>query len=85
MAPASRPLDKPSLEEYLPDVLYERAGESKLEVQGEVRRGTYLEKAAVKKRVSDAIARILQEDDLSAIPIIVEAAQRALNPNARGS
>ncbi len=78
-------LDKPSLEDYLPDTLYERAGESKPKVLEEVRKGSFLEKAAVKKRVSDAIARILGTDDFPAIPIIVEAAQRALNPDARRS
>jgi len=78
-------LDKPSLEDYLPDALYERAGESKPKVLAEIRRGTYLDKAAVKKRVSDAIARDLRTEDFPAIPIIVEAARRALNPKAGGS
>lgn len=71
-------LDVTSMEEYLPDDLYKRAGLDKKEVLNKVSQVTrYDEKSVIKKEVSRAIASILVKDDLDRIAEFNEFVKRA--------
>lgn len=72
-------LDAPSVEEYLPEELYRRAGREKqadLDALQTARRDP-AQRRALKTEISDAIAAVLTADDLDGIPIIAAAARNA--------
>lgn len=73
-------LGAPSVEEYLPEELYARAGRDK---QGDrdslhAAQGDLKQRRALKREISDAIAEVLTVDDLDSLPIIAAAARRAV-------
>jgi hypothetical protein len=73
-------LDKPSIEEYLPAQLYEKAGRSRdgdLAKLGQLRSDRTAQ-TELKREISRALADVLTEDDFESIPTIVEAVRRAI-------
>ncbi len=71
-------LDEQSLEEYLPDCLYEKCGLNKAQLIDEIKRETKYEKiCALKERVSKAVAGVLTREDIKDLSIIVEAIDKA--------
>jgi hypothetical protein len=73
-------LDTPSIEEYVPAEVYERAGRVKEEDLAELSRRTGDRRArnSLKKEISDAIAATLVVEDLDSITTIRDVGQRAL-------
>jgi hypothetical protein len=77
-------LPAPSLESYLPESLYQRAGMDKPKVLARIavaaRDKDHLELNRIKQEVSDGVAAILTKADLVLIPEALDAANRALSP-----
>jgi hypothetical protein len=73
-------LDAPTIEEYIPEALSERAGRSKAADRETLRTlsGDRLASNALKKEISTDIADVLKVDDFESIPIIVGAARQAI-------
>lgn len=72
-------LDAPSVEAYIPADIYERAGRSK---EGDLAAlhslaGNPGARREMKRAISDAVAAVLTEADLDAIPTITESCRRA--------
>jgi hypothetical protein len=69
-----------SLEDSLPSTLYTRAGEDKAVVAAEIRRlrGNRFAVAAVKARVSNAVAAVLTLEDEQLLPELFAAVRRAV-------
>jgi hypothetical protein len=74
-------LDAPSMEAYLPDSLYERAGRDKAEDASALTSvtGDRRKTAELKREISKAVAASMTHDDLAAIPTVAEAARRAIS------
>jgi hypothetical protein len=74
-------LDKPTIEEYLPDDLYVRAERVKADDLAELARliGNPSQRRDLKKAISDSIAAVLSVEDLDSIPTIHAAAKRAIS------
>jgi putative ATP-dependent endonuclease of the OLD family len=71
-------LDQPSLEEYLPAVLYERCGRDKEHDLESIRRSQgYAEKNRLKKEISEQISQVLTTDDLDSLHTMVQALRTA--------
>jgi predicted ATP-dependent endonuclease of OLD family len=69
-----------SLEDFLPADLYQRAGMNKQTVNDEIARAAnYAQRAAIKERVSSAIAHILVQSDLASLGPIHDAALAAID------
>lgn len=84
-------LTEASLEAYVPEELYARAGRSKaddLEALATAK-SDYLRQREVKRDIVEAVAGVLTVEDLETIPVIVEAVRRAAEASpaqeARGS
>jgi hypothetical protein len=73
-------LDKPSIEEYIPEGIYTRIGRNKSDDIQQIAelRNKYHELIAFKKELSQQIAAQLTAADLTDLPIIVEAVRRAV-------
>jgi hypothetical protein len=73
-------LPAPSLEEYIPEALYAKAGEDKTSVMAELRAasGSYVVESATKARVSAGIAATMSDGDLALIPEIRDAVSKAV-------
>jgi energy-coupling factor transporter ATP-binding protein EcfA2 len=74
-------LDQPSIEEYMPLAIYERANRSREDDLAELerlRRSNRLGRDELKRAISSELAAALSEEDLKAIPIVVDAARRAV-------
>lgn len=73
-------LDQPTIEEYVPESIYTRAERSKEDdrAQLEALAGNRLKLALLKREISNALADAIEENDFDSIPIIVEAARRAI-------
>lgn len=73
-------LNEPSIEEAIPDAVYERAGLAKENVLEELRalRDDYQGLHAAKRAVSRQLADALTEDDLDSLGCIREAVERGL-------
>jgi AAA domain, putative AbiEii toxin, Type IV TA system len=76
-------LDQPSIEEYLPEALYTSAERDKAEDLAEILRlkgtGDRQHLDELKREISTALAASLEEGDLSTIPLIRDAAQKAMD------
>ena len=72
-------LDQPSLEEYLPESLYQRIGKNKVQVLEELRRfrSDWQRTQRMKAELSSDVTRELEEVDLDSIRVIRDAAVRA--------
>jgi energy-coupling factor transporter ATP-binding protein EcfA2 len=73
-------LNAPTIEEYIPEGLYAKAGRSKDDdLEGlQAATGNRAALTALKREISTELAAALTEDDLASLPIIVEAANRAI-------
>jgi hypothetical protein len=73
-------LTAPSLEEYLPDTVYEVGGEDKGAVLAEIAAcgGDFTKESAVKARVSRNIAASLTARDLDSVTVLRDAVRRAI-------
>ncbi len=72
-------LDRPSIEEYVPEAVYSRIGRNRAE---DIKRivdlkGKHTELSALKKALSQQIASGLTADDLGSLPVIVAAVREA--------
>lgn len=73
-------LDVPSLEEYIPEELYIKAGRNKKSDLNEREKvkNEYLKLSKLKKEISNSISSILEESDIEKISIINDAVERAV-------
>lgn len=73
-------LETASIEQYIPEAVYGRAHRSREDDLRNlnVLQGRYQELRALKRDISTALAGALTVDDLDAIPIIANAARRAI-------
>jgi hypothetical protein len=73
-------LEEPSIEEYMPAAIYEKAERVKTADLAAIDalRSDLPALRAFKREVSVALAEVLTEDDFASIPTLVEAAKRAL-------
>jgi hypothetical protein len=73
-------LDEPSLEEAIPEDVYEKAGLNRVGFVEDLNRlrGDYRALHAAKRRVSRELARVVEVDDLESLGRIREAVERAL-------
>lgn len=73
-------LDAPSMEEYLPEALYTRAGRSKDDDLRQLTelRGDYRRAAELKREISVSIADALSPDDLEEIPLVTDAVRASI-------
>lgn len=78
-------LGHPTLEDYLPERLYAKAGEDKTTVLDELRRaqGNQGLTASIKARVSNSAAASIDASDLDSIPVIRDAVRMALSKAGR--
>ncbi len=71
-------LDATSLEEYIPEHIYERCGRNKSEDLESIRRSKgHTEKNRIKREVSEQVSREMTEDDLGHFGAMVRALERA--------
>jgi len=72
-------LDRHSLEEYLPEYLYDKCGRNKQVALEELMRvkADYDRLSALKTEISNAIAGILTMEDIENIPLISDAIDKA--------
>lgn len=74
-------LDEPSLEEYLPEVIYGRAGFDRADELSRLadlkKQGSYLEVAKKKGELAAGLAGVLDADDLDAVSVLRDAARAA--------
>jgi hypothetical protein len=71
-------LDAPSLEEYLPDAIYRRAGHVKSEVLQQLNRlQSYSDRRDYKADIAKQVSAVLERQDLESIPTITEAVRSA--------
>jgi ABC-type multidrug transport system ATPase subunit len=75
-------LDAPSIESYIPEAIYERAGRSRADDLAGMDefRSNYERLRSLKRDVSNALAGVLIEDDLDQIPTVTAAARKAIDP-----
>ncbi len=72
-------LTVPSLEEYLPEALYLKAGRDKAADQTSLASAkNYQDSVVIKREISDSIAAILEISDLDSIPIISSCIDKAI-------
>jgi hypothetical protein len=79
-------LPSPSLEEYLPAELYQKAGLEKDVELGKIRAAghSYKEHQRAKGELAGRIAGVMDRDDLDTIPVVRDAADRALHAKTAG-
>jgi ABC-type cobalamin transport system ATPase subunit len=71
-------LDEPSLEEYLPEDFYVRAGMDKVTMLSEIQAVSGQRRSESKRQVATAISGILSAADLDRIPLIQKAVTHAI-------
>jgi hypothetical protein len=74
-------LDAPTIEDYIPEEVYVCAGRSKDDDRAALAHASGNRAAvnALKREISTEIASALTNEDFDSIPIIVDAAQRAID------
>lgn len=74
-------LPTPMIEEYVPSVVYERAHRSKEDDLAQLKQasGNFEDERVLKREISNALAAALTKDDLDEIPLLRDAAQRAID------
>jgi len=75
-------LDKHSIEEYLPEDLFTKAGRDKnsdIETISQLKStDKYLELRRIKKEISNSIASVLEKEDIEKVPVIKTAIEKAV-------
>lgn len=73
-------LNAPSIEEYLSEALYSKAGRNRQSDLDRIEelKNNYNELANLKKEISTKISSVLEESDLSELPIIIQAIEKAI-------
>jgi len=74
-------LDQSSIEKYLPPDLYQKCQRDKNKDIADLGKlnNDYFKQSKLKKDISNGIARILTQEDLSTIPLITSAVEKATN------